>query len=437
MRHTGTYRDGDCRARLNPNVRPARRGQRKSRPGVWRGTSSASSMSHLVRWAGVTTAIASGALIASATPAAASAASWRIEEGKAMEDPPPDNLLFSASCPSAKLCVAVGYDGHGDFQSTLVETMIGKSWRVTPSAVTASPYIDDSLDSVSCSSPSSCAAVGSATDVTGTKEHALVETLRRGTWTVTPSPDTHSALNSLAGVSCPSSTSCVAVGYAGTPDSQRTLVENLSRGQWQISPSPVAHPPFVVNFLNAVSCISPTHCVAAGFAAGPTGMESRTLIETLNGRVWKLTPSPNTSSPINELYGVQCTSPASCVAVGDDGSLTSQRTLVETLSAGTWRLTTSPDTSFVLNQLFHTWCSSSTSCVATGYALNAQGTEARTLVESLRRGAWRITASPDTSSPINEFYGYSCASPSSCYAVGVEGTTLAQEALIETTAGRS
>jgi hypothetical protein len=34
--------------------------------------------------------------------------------------------------------------------------------------------------------------------------------------------------------------------------------ENLSRGQWRISPGPVADPPFVVNFLNAVSCISPT-----------------------------------------------------------------------------------------------------------------------------------------------------------------------------------
>jgi hypothetical protein len=435
MQHTDAHCDGGRRAGLNRHVRPTRRGQRKPRRGVLGGTRPALSMSHVVRWAGVTTAVACGALVGPATPGGATPTSWRIEQAKAIEDPPPDNLLFSASCPSARACVAVGYDGHGNLQGTLVETMRGNSWRVTPSPVTAPPYIDDHLNSVSCRSPTSCAAAGWATDATGTREHTLVETLRRGTWTVTPSPDTQSALNSLAGVSCPSSTSCVAVGYAGTPSSQKTLVEDLSRGKWRISPSPVASPPFVVNFLNAVSCISPTHCVAAGFAAGPTGMESRTLVETLSGGVWKLTPSPDTSSPINELYGVQCTSSTSCVAVGDDGSTTSQRTLVETLSGGTWRLTRSPDTPFALNELFYAWCSSSTTCVATGYAMNAQATEARTLIESLRRGAWRITPSPNTASPLNELYGYSCTSPNSCYAVGVEGTTLAQEALIETTAG--
>jgi hypothetical protein len=74
--------------------------------------------------------------------------------------------------------------------------------------------------------------------------------------------------------------------------------------------------------------------------------------------------------------------------------------------------------------------------VATGYAMNAQGTKARTLVESLRRGAWRITPSPNTASLLNELYGYSCNWAGSCLGrlSMVDGTTLAQEALIETTA---
>jgi hypothetical protein len=316
----------------------------------------------------------------------------------------------------------------------LVETMESNGWRVTPSPVTASPYIDDSLNAVSCNSPTSCTAAGSATDFTGTREHTLVETLRRGTWRLTPSPNTTSALNSLAGISCASSTSCVTVGYDGSPSSQRTLVESLSGGTWRVIPSPVAGAPYLVNFLNAVSCISPTHCVATGFAADPTGIESHTLIETLSGGTWRLDPSPNTAAPINELYGVHCTSSTSCIAVGDDGSISSQRTLVETLSGNTWRLTTSPDTPLALNELFYVGCSSSTSCVATGYAMNSAGTEARTLIESLSGSAWRVAPSPNTASPLNELYGYSCTSPSACYSVGVEGTTVAQEALIETSA---
>jgi hypothetical protein len=69
--------------------------------------------------------------------------------------------------------------------------------------------------------------------------------------------------------------------------------------------------------------------------------------------------------------------------------------------------------------------------------MNAQGTKARTLVESLRRGAWRITPSPNTASLLNELYGYSCNWAGSCLGrlSMVDGTTLAQEALIETTAG--
>jgi hypothetical protein len=431
MQHKEARRDDDRRAR---RTRPDRLGQLKMRQGELRAVGSGLGLGRLFRLAAMTAAITWATLVGFAAPGGALPDTWHIEQGRAIQDPPPDNLLFSASCASAKVCVAVGYDGHGNFQEPLVETMDTNSWRVTPSPMTASPYIDDSLNAVSCSSPTSCTAAGSATDFTGTRGHTLVETLRRGTWRLTPSPNTKSALNSLAGVSCASSTSCVAVGNDGAPSSQRTLVESLSRGTWRVIPSPVAGPPYVVNFLNAVSCISPTHCVATGFAADPTGIESHTLIETLNGGTWRLTQSPNTASPINELYGVQCTSSTSCIAVGDDGSISSQRTLVETLSGDTWRLTTSPDTPLALNELFDAWCSSSTSCVATGYAMNSQGTGSRTLIESLSGSAWRIVPSPNTASPLNELYGYSCTSPSACYAVGVEGTTIAQEALIETSA---
>ncbi len=385
------------------------------------------------KFTGVITAIASALLFALSVPAGASAATWHIEQGRAIEDPPPDNLLLGDSCAS-KICVAVGYNGHGNFQGTLVETLDKSRWTVTPSPITASPFIDDSLNAVSCSSGTSCAAVGTATDVTGTRQRTLVLRLTKGTWRLSPSPNTKAALNSLASISCASRASCVAVGYDGTPSFQQTLVESLIRGTWRVTPSPVAAPPYVVNFLNAVSCISPTRCVAAGFAADPTGMASRTLIETLSGGSWRITPSPNTSSPINELYGVHCTSSGACVAVGDDGTIAAQKTLVETLSGATWRLTPSPNTPLALNELFYAWCRSRTSCGATGYAMNSQGTQARTLIETLRGSTWSVTPSPDTASPLNELYGYSCTSlgPRACYAVGVEGTTTAQEALIET-----
>jgi hypothetical protein len=435
MLHTQVRREADDRARRTTRFRPERLDRETPRPGPWRAAPTRLGNARLLKLASVTLALTWATLVGLAAPGGALTDRWHIEEGRAIEDPPPDNLLFSASCPSAKVCVAVGYNGHGNFQGTFVETMDKNSWTVTPSPVTASPYIDDSLNAVACTSPMYCAAVGRAADVTGTRERTLVLSLKGGSWRLSPSPDTTAALNSLAGISCASPTSCVAVGYDGTTSSQRTLVESLSNGTWRVTPSPVAGPPYVVNFLNAVSCVSPTHCVAAGFAADPTGMESRTLIETLSGGSWSTTASPDTSSPINDLYGVQCTTPTSCIAVGDDGSISAQRTLVETLSGGTWRLTPSPDTALGLNELFYAWCRSRTSCGAAGYAMNPQATEARTLIETLSGDVWEITPSPNTPSALNELYGYSCASPSACYAVGVEGTSTAQEALIETSAG--
>jgi hypothetical protein len=436
MQHKPVRRDGDDRARRNTRFPPERLDREKPPPGAWTiAPSCPGTGRRLLRLVGVTSAFTWASVVGLAAPGGALPDKWHIEQGRAIEDPPPDNLLFSASCPSAKVCVAVGYNGHGNFQGTLVETLNKNSWTVTPSPVTASPYIGDSLNAVSCGSPTSCAAAGRATDVTGTRARTLVLSLNGGTWRLSPSPNTTAALNSLAGISCASSTSCVAVGYDGTPSSQRTLVESLSNGTWQVTPSPVAGPPYAVNFLNAVSCVSPAHCVAAGFAADPTGMESRTLIETLSGGSWRITPSPDTPSPTNELYGIQCTTPTSCVAVGDDGGISAQRTLVETLSGGTWRLTPSPDTALGLNELFYAWCRSRTSCGAAGYAMNPRATEARTLIETLSGGVWRITPSPNTGSPLNELYGYSCASAGACYAVGVEGTSTAQEALIETSAG--
>ena len=182
MQHKQVRRDGDGRARRTTRFRPARLDREKPQPGAWRAAPSRLGNGRLLRLVSVTSALTWATLVGLAGPGGALADKWHIEAGRAIEDPPPDNLLFSASCPSAKVCVAVGYDGHGNFQGTFVETMNKNSWTVTPSPMTASPYIDDSLNAVSCTSPTSCAAAGRATDITGTREHTLVVSLKGGTW---------------------------------------------------------------------------------------------------------------------------------------------------------------------------------------------------------------------------------------------------------------
>jgi hypothetical protein len=70
--------------------------------------------------------------------------------------------------------------------------------------------------------------------------------------------------NTLSGVSCSSTTSCFAVGDARNGSTDRTLVKQLAGGRWSIVPSPN---PTGANeaFLNAVTCArSAATCVAVG-----------------------------------------------------------------------------------------------------------------------------------------------------------------------------
>jgi hypothetical protein len=399
------------------------------------GNASCGGATRLAALALVATGVAGSTTVAASAPAVGVPPAWHIMQEGFLPGAMPDNGLFGISCASPGSCVAVGDEGYSTAQRPLVETLRGGAWKVTASPGTPVAFPVGFLNSVSCISMASCVAAGWASDPNGVTDRTLIETSRGGSWKVSRSPNLTTLSNDLRGISCSSAAACVAVGDYGVSSSQKTLIETLKRVTWTVATSPSAPSPFTVDFLNGVSCISATHCVAAGFAATSTAMQSRTLIETLGVGGWKITPSPNTASPLNELYGISCSSPVSCVAVGDAGTMASQKTLIETLSDGSWRVTSSPNTTGALNTLYYARCRSSTTCVAAGYGISSTGTATMTLIETLTQGRWRIARSPNTSSPLNELYGYACAAPTACYAVGLDGYETEHNALIEATAG--
>src|SRR5215471_2266487 len=59
---------------------------------------------------------------------------------------------------------------------------------------------------------------------------------------------------------------------------------------WSIVPSPNFRPATHGNDLNAVSCVSATHCIAVGDEFGTPGHSSpgRALIESWNGTRWSM-----------------------------------------------------------------------------------------------------------------------------------------------------
>jgi hypothetical protein len=340
------------------------------------------------------------------------------------------NNLSAVSCTSSTFCVAVGSYYNGSAYQTLIETLSGTTWSLSEgpdTSTTESNY----LIGVSCTSSTSCVAVGlyynSSSDA-----QTLIETLSGTTWSITNSPNTSSSEdNHLYGVSCTSSTSCVAVGYYQAGSFEQTLIETLSGTTWSLKEGPDTSTT-ETNVLSDVSCTSSTSCVAVGYYYA--GSVYQNLIETLSGTTWSITTSPDTSSTqTNNLLSVSCTSSTSCVAVGSyDVGLIAQN-LIETLSGGSWSITTSPDTSTSEdNFLYGVSCTSSTWCVGVGYYYN--GSIAQNLIETLSGGSWSITTSPDTStSETNNVLSVSCTSSTSCKAVGASYNGIVSQNLILST----
>ena len=95
------------------------------------------------------------------------------------------------------------------------------------------------------------------------------------------------------------------------------------------------------NRFNAVSCVSPTDCVAVGvYTKRQVGQN--TLTELWDGRRWSITKSSNPGIG-NYLAAVSCTSATECTAVGDDTDESgAQHTLIESFDGTQWSVTPDP-----------------------------------------------------------------------------------------------
>ena len=332
----------------------------------------------------------------------------------------------AVSCTSPTSCVAVGsYTNSSGVNQTLIQSWDGTAWTIASSPDQGNN--DNELGGVSCTNPTDCMAVGYYTNSSGVNQ-TLIESWDGTAWTISSSPDQGSDINGLDGVSCISSTSCVAVGsyFDDGSESGQTLIESWDGTAWTITPSPDqgSNEPG----LSGVSCTSSTSCVAVGNYTS-SGV-SQTLIESWDGTAWTITSSPNERGVSNGLDGVSCTSSTSCVAVGNYQGPTSQ-TLVETWNGTSWGIAPSPnqgsDPTYLDNVLFGVSCTSSTSCTAVGYYTNGTGVS-QTLVESLDGTAWSITSSPNEGGDGDQLGGVSCTGPINCTAVGyyTNGTGVTQ-----------
>lgn len=372
--------------------------------------------------------------LALATPAAGASASQQVIFAN----------LQSVSCPAANDCMAVGsflgqIPGTSAFQNfTLAEAWNGSTWTILPTPSPRLPGGGALLNSVSCTSTTSCIAVGE-TQVfhePGGFEilHPFAESWNGTKWSVAGPPKLTNTAATLNGVSCTSPSSCMAVGSQGPPHNPTlfTLAEQWNGTAWREATTP---PPLTPGgtALIAVSCTGSSACMAGGYFGFSIGFgTSLTLAEQWNGTKWQIRTTPNPGSS-GSFGGVACTSATACLATGGHRTPNANDvTLAERWNGTGWKALPTPNPrGFGVADLGGISCPAAASCMSVGSSSDPTGESTFNLAEAWNGTSWTILRTPSPGSTNNGLNGVSCTSPSNCMAVGTfmgfgNGMTLAE-----------
>jgi uncharacterized protein YbjQ (UPF0145 family) len=220
----------------------------------------------------------------------------------------------SVSCVSASSCIAAGtYWTEEKGYVPMAQYWDGAKWALqsppTPSG-SGGKFKD-----VSCSSSTSCIAVGTA------GSNPLSERWDGTKWTLltTPRPEGSGSV-ALEQVSCASATSCVATGTG--PQSGVPFSMSWDGSKWTLATPAVPAEALGSVTFGDLTCRSSTYCIAVGSYVtekNPLYLNSKihTLVELWNGKEWSVQPTPEIEGKkINSLSGVSCSSTVNCLAVG-------------------------------------------------------------------------------------------------------------------------
>jgi len=327
--------------------------------------------------------------------------------------------LSSVSCTSVTSCVAVGtWTNKYGFQNTLAESWAGTTWKVM---TTVNVHLAQSsvLNSVKCVSSGSCVAVGASSQQIGSNSVGLIERLIGSAWSIVASPKLSGATDtSLSAVSCSSSSACTAVGFYMKRDGvQWSLVERLVGTAWTILMFP--EPAGATNsYLDAVVCAGSVACIAAGTYSLSDGT-NRGLVDEWSGSTW--TPQATPSLPAGKsmmISSLACVTISTCTAAGvtfpSGGSASA---MAMGLSGTTWTQQTMAVPPMMESTLNAISCVSS-ACIAVGGFRDANLGEGP-VAENFGGGTWKITVAV---SPYgahgSTLLGVSCTSTSACTGVG-------------------
>lgn len=243
--------------------------------------------------------------------------------------------VTAISCPSAGDCTAVGfYLDAGNAEHSFVINQVSGTWAFPtelPDFTTLTNDDASEVDTLSCSSATTCVGVGSYLDAATQVAEPIIYTETNGAW-ATPVEAQGSATFNTGGVAevllldCTSATTCVASGniYQSIPElSIEPFLINETNGAW----GSVEAVPGVSTLnrqddagMTSLSCGASGDCAAGGDYLDSTGATQAFIINEVGG-VWdsatQLFATQTLGSGLdNALNDIVCPSAGNCTAIG-------------------------------------------------------------------------------------------------------------------------
>jgi hypothetical protein len=345
-----------------------------------------------------------------------------------------DSGFNATACPAPSRCVLVGFDGSvAGVDAPFAAFQRGTDAWVVHSPPSPSRGTDAELLDVSCPAPDACMTIGHQTvpaaylGAADSGGRPLAEAWDGTRWQAPRIPVPTGAVDSgFVGVGCappPASLDfCMAVGQFETRKGRGVaFAESWNGTAWTERAVPIPHVADE-SALAAVTCISPTFCVAVGHYTYEAQIfnGATSLIEIWNGSAWRLERSddPQASSD-TELAGISCALRDWCMAVGyqslKDGDYA---TFAERRVGGAWHSMSTPNPPGAhVSKLADVACPANDRCMSVGERGTSTGYVP--LAERWDGSRWRIDATHDPSGTTSStLIGVDCASVSECLAAG-------------------
>lgn len=293
---------------------------------------------------------------------------WDGSKWSIMASPSPlktFNYLTGVAAISSTDAWAVGsYSNNGPSQ-TLIEHWNGSTWSTVASP---NPSSSDGLVNITAISSNDIWADGGS----------LLIHWNGKNWSVVPTPSMPSSQSGMGKMTALSATNIWAIGaYYNQSNTLLNFFEHWNGATWSIVPSPNVST--YVNSLSGISAVSTNDIWAVGDEYPNPNAYPLTIIEHWNGSSWSMVAAPTTPYNSDGLQSVTAISTNNVWAFGGyESALFTTHLLIEHWNGQQWSIVPSPDAGSSPALSSSVRIPGTTSVWAVGYEANSAGTN-RTL----------------------------------------------------------